>query len=100
VLYLGFSFHPFGESKCGFNNVKEERYMPIFEYMCGSCGEEFELLVRSSEQEKSCPKCGGKELKRAFSTFAVSEGGGSSPACADGSCNLDYPASCPTCNLN
>lgn len=73
--------------------------MPIFEYMCGSCGEKFEILVRSSDQDKSCPKCGGKDLKKALSTFAVSEGGSSS-VCSDGSCNLNYPTSCPTCNLN
>jgi len=74
--------------------------MPIFEYMCSSCGQRFEAFVRSSDQEISCPKCGGKELNKVFSTFAVSSKGESSSSCADGSCSLNYPTSCPTCNLD
>ena len=40
--------------------------MPIYEYTCDSCGEDFELLVRGSDTP-SCPECQGTELTRRIS---------------------------------
>jgi putative FmdB family regulatory protein len=50
--------------------------MPIYEYQCKDCGEEFEKFVRSmnSQEEIICPKCGSSETKKAFSVFGVSSG--------------------------
>ena len=45
--------------------------MPIFEYRCSSCGEEFELLVRGADAA-ACPGCGGADLERLLTSFAVS----------------------------
>ena len=35
--------------------------MPLYEYVCDTCGEEFEQMMRFSEADISpaCPKCGG-----------------------------------------
>ena len=44
--------------------------MPIFEYACRGCGEEFELLVQGMAQA-SCPSCESLELEKKLSTFAV-----------------------------
>lgn len=43
--------------------------MPIFEFKCLKCGEEFEILLKSKEEAKSisCKKCGSKEVERLFS---------------------------------
>ena len=40
--------------------------MPIYEYSCKSCGNEFEALVRG-EKVPSCPSCESKELDRLLS---------------------------------
>ena len=44
--------------------------MPIFEYRCSSCGDEFESLVRGTDVP-SCPRCGGAHLQRLLTSFAV-----------------------------
>jgi len=44
--------------------------MPIFEYGCTSCGQDFELLVRSDTQIV-CPGCGGDKLTKKLSLFAA-----------------------------
>ena len=37
--------------------------MPIYEYVCASCGNEFEALVRGSKLP-TCTACGSADLKR------------------------------------
>ena len=44
--------------------------MPIFEYKCRGCGNEFELLVRKSDTP-ACPSCKGTELERLLSLPAL-----------------------------
>ncbi len=51
--------------------------MPIYEYTCKGCGEEFEVLVNRSTVPE-CPKCHSKELEKKFSTFSAK--GGSAPS--------------------
>jgi putative FmdB family regulatory protein len=58
--------------------------MPLYEYVCQSCGERFEKLVRNTTNsvEIICPSCASAAVKRALSTFATSGGAESaSPAC-------------------
>jgi putative FmdB family regulatory protein len=47
--------------------------MPIYEYSCGKCGNEFELLVFRNE-EVECPGCGQKNPKKKMSSFGFSVG--------------------------
>ena len=69
--------------------------MPIYEYVCKDCGQESELLVRSSEEVAACPSCGSTSMKKEFSTFAVSMASGASKsACTDGSCALPSSSPC------
>ena len=51
--------------------------MPIYEYQCESCSQEFETLVRSAADVPNCPKCGGIDLARLFSVPAASRDAGS-----------------------
>ena len=44
--------------------------MPIFEYLCGKCGNKFEELVFSSDKKIKCPECGSAKVEKLFSTFA------------------------------
>jgi putative FmdB family regulatory protein len=48
--------------------------MPIYEYGCRSCGDEFELLVLGSEAP-ACPSCGSADLERRLSLPSVSSEG-------------------------
>jgi len=43
--------------------------MPIHDYRCTACQDEFELLVRSSSTP-SCPRCGSTALERLVSRIA------------------------------
>ena len=45
--------------------------MPLYEYVCQSCGKKTEVLQGMKERPlKVCPHCGGK-LKKAFSAPAI-----------------------------
>jgi len=56
--------------------------MPIYEYHCRHCSNEFETLVRSSGPAPSCPECHGTELERKLSTFAAHTASASQPVAA------------------
>lgn len=73
--------------------------MPLYEFHCNKCGQDSELLVRSSDWTGTkCPHCGSTRLEKKFSTFAASGaadsggdacgmgagGGGGCCACASG----------------
>jgi putative FmdB family regulatory protein len=45
--------------------------MPIFEYRCQKCSEEFEKIIMGEEKNVECPQCGGTETKKLLSSFAV-----------------------------
>jgi putative FmdB family regulatory protein len=52
--------------------------MPIYEYICDDCQNEFEKIVINKQQEISCPKCSSKNAKIQLSVFSSSVAGGSS----------------------
>jgi len=59
--------------------------MPIYEFHCGKCERDSELLVRSAEwQGTKCPHCGSSKLTKKFSTFAAAGGGGETATCESG----------------
>ncbi len=61
--------------------------MPIYEYICQSCGVKFEKFVRSmsSANTVKCPTCQSQEVNRAFSVFGLSSAASSGASCATGS---------------
>ena len=66
--------------------------MPLYEFQCTDCKDEFEELVRSSASvaEVKCPHCGGQHVRRKVSLFASKVTGGSlsfGPAPAASSCS-------------
>lgn len=49
--------------------------MPIYEYGCSNCGNQFEVLIRSkTDFPDKCPQCGTPEPKKLLSAFAVASG--------------------------
>jgi putative FmdB family regulatory protein len=50
--------------------------MPIYEFHCEKCGNESEVLVRSSNWKGAlCPHCGSTRLQKKLSTFASAVAG-------------------------
>ena len=77
--------------------------MPLFEYVCRGCSRKFEALLFGKERA-ACPGCGGRDLERLLSTFAVSgegSGGGSGGATPDAGCGTcGDPRGPGSCALN
>lgn len=72
--------------------------MPIYEYACNDCREEFEKLVFASTVVL-CPSCSSGNIRKKMSTFGMGGGAenqstGGSPASGCGSCS---GGSCSTC---
>ncbi|MFQ5574780.1 MAG: zinc ribbon domain-containing protein, partial [Terriglobia bacterium] len=51
--------------------------MPIFEFTCKSCKDDFELLVGSvaRSEDKKCPNCGSADINKRFSVFGFKSSG-------------------------
>jgi putative FmdB family regulatory protein len=45
--------------------------MPIYEYKCGACKNEFEILVLPGSPTAQCPKCHSQDIEQLLSAFAV-----------------------------
>ncbi len=52
--------------------------MPIYEYICEDCQNEFEKIVINKQQEITCPKCSSKKATIQLSVFSSAVAGGSS----------------------
>lgn len=70
--------------------------MPIYEYRCLQCDNEFESLVTVAEAHNtSCPSCGAANPRRLMSVIAGmhgrsdswGEGMTSAPTCGSGACD-------------
>ncbi len=60
--------------------------MPMYEYKCDACGEEFEAIVRTTEKDKvKCPKC-EKKARNLVSAFSVRGGYFGSTGLGGGGC--------------
>ncbi|HPP87083.1 MAG TPA: zinc ribbon domain-containing protein [bacterium] len=80
--------------------------MPIYEYICNNCKNEFDLLIYGNENAQ-CPKCESSNLSKKFSVFAVG-GANNSMSCADTCASANYcpsaaaggelPGCCPGCH--
>ncbi len=71
--------------------------MPIYEYKCENCGDDFECIVFRTDEPVECPKCGNKNPTKKMSSFGFSTGNkftssGSGSGCAG--CTSSNCASC------
>ena len=57
--------------------------MPIYDFLCRACGHEFEAISRAQDPPVACPSCGGQDLDRLPSGFAVSSAEKTAAAAAD-----------------
>jgi len=66
--------------------------MPVFEYKCQKCGEEFEELVLGKNPDVVCVKCHSRKVKKKPSVFGMSGTENSASGCS--SCTS---SSCKSC---
>jgi len=73
--------------------------MPIYEYSCSKCNDDFELLVFKND-EPACPKCGNKDLQKKMSACGFSVGykfkAASTPS--GGGCSGCSSSNCSSCS--
>ncbi|MBI3058623.1 MAG: zinc ribbon domain-containing protein [Deltaproteobacteria bacterium] len=68
--------------------------MPIYEYRCSHCENNFEELVLSSREAVACPACASRKVERQLSVFS-SPGDRPGPAMArGGGCGGCTPGGC------
>ncbi|OGC92518.1 MAG: hypothetical protein A2W25_07425 [candidate division Zixibacteria bacterium RBG_16_53_22] len=72
--------------------------MPIFEYRCKICGNEFEVLIRSSESKVSCPDCAAENVTKKFSTFGFISGNSTVVASGAKTCGGCASHNCGGCH--
>ncbi|MBE6440756.1 MAG: zinc ribbon domain-containing protein [Desulfovibrio desulfuricans] len=75
--------------------------MPIYEYNCNKCGQDFEELV-FDEALPACPHCGSSDTRKLMSCCARhkggADGGDSAPAASSGGgCAGCSGGHCATC---
>jgi putative FmdB family regulatory protein len=79
--------------------------MPIYEFKCEDCNEEFEALVFRSDETVPCPGCKGEHIKRLMSACAYKTGGASdaagsysAPSGGSSGCAGCSSSNCSTCH--
>lgn len=75
--------------------------MPLFEFSCDKCGQEFEELVYD-EKAPQCPNCGANETHKLVSLCArISKDGGATPfpipSTGRGGCGSCSGGNCGSC---
>lgn len=82
--------------------------MPIFEYVCKRCKNQFEELVFSQDEVAVCPSCGSTKTQKLMSSCRSKTGGPgggeeapaaakAAPARSGGGCAGCSGGSCSTC---
>ena len=71
--------------------------MPIYEYECLSCQEEFEELVLGGDNGVQCPSCKGDHVKKLMSAAAFKCNGQFVNATSSGGCSSCTSHSCSSC---
>jgi len=58
--------------------------MPIYEYQCQECEENFEILQLSCEEQAAvgCPQCGSEQTEKLISAFSTSAAETGASGCA------------------
>ena len=74
--------------------------MPIYEYKCSGCGNEFETLVRSGNVPE-CPTCKSTDLAKKLSVFATGHSGAQTARQEASPCNsCGHPGGPGACRFN
>jgi putative FmdB family regulatory protein len=67
--------------------------MPLFEFRCQDCGEQFETVVFDRNRQVTCKKCHSARVEKLISVFAVAGGSRSETAALE-------PGPCTSCGAS
>jgi len=70
--------------------------MPIYEYECIECGNNFEQLVFSNSEKVHCSQCLSTRVKKKLSAFGM-KSGEKSTSSAGSACNSCSSGNCSAC---
>jgi putative FmdB family regulatory protein len=70
--------------------------MPIYEYTCTECGEDFEELILNSREDVLCPNCNSEKIQKKMSVFAHKNEEGFRPSTGS-SCSACTASTCTSC---
>jgi putative FmdB family regulatory protein len=71
--------------------------MPIYEFVCRKCNNDFEELVFKQDEKVPCPSCGSEKVERRMSVCAFSGGGRFRSTASSDGCGSCSKASCSGC---
>lgn len=76
--------------------------MPIYEFVCNDCENQFETIVFSKSEKVTCPKCKSEKIQKKMSCCAFKTGDNNfvvtgKRAMAGGGCSGCSATSCSTC---
>lgn len=74
--------------------------MPLYEYVCGTCGAHLEALrgATRADDPVECDRCGANDSRRQLSRFAaMSKGSEGSRSIAGGGCGSCAGGHCASC---
>jgi putative FmdB family regulatory protein len=72
--------------------------MPIFEYVCCNCQEQFEQLVFDRQAKVACPACGSEKVDKCLSVFAHKSDSGFTSSAGGSACSGCSASSCSGCS--
>jgi putative FmdB family regulatory protein len=72
--------------------------MPIYEYKCNECDEDFEELVSGTNAEILCPKCKSGNVRKKFSLFGMSGVEKPVTSSTGAGCTSCSSSSCSSCS--
>jgi len=63
--------------------------MPVFNYKCNSCGNDFDLItgVGQDKEELKCPECKSEDIQKNYSSFGFNINTKDRPGCSGGCCS-------------
>ena len=65
--------------------IKETGQVPLFQFTCGDCGGDHELLVRGGEAP-ACPECASTSMVKHLSAFNMGSASVEAQGCGVSSC--------------
>jgi len=75
--------------------------MPIYEYRCLNCNEEFEAIIFSGDDKVSCPHCNRDKLdklERLMSACGFKSSGSFTPSSGSSDCSSCSSTNCSSCH--
>jgi len=72
--------------------------MPIYEYKCSGCNNEFEYLVFGGDSSIACPDCHDEKVERLMSACNFKSSGDYSSSSGSSGCSTCSSTNCSSCH--